>query len=148
MNEVGWFSRNASKLDWRGIEPPFIHSDRVEDCDGFWVAEYQGKIIGAIATTSKGMDGSPLPTIANLYVLREFTQKGVGLRLLICAMKHLIAAGNLQLYLKATTDAMVRTIERLPPDLRGNLEIDTDLDEDWGDFSNSLKDIDHRGQTK
>ena len=131
INEVGGFFRNASERDWDGSVPPFIDWGRLLGCDGFSVAEYQGQVIGAVATSSKGMDGSTLPTIANVYVQREFCQKGVGARLLVDAMERLLAAGSSKVFCKAITRAMARTIEKLPAELKQRLEFTIDVREDW-----------------
>jgi N-acetylglutamate synthase-like GNAT family acetyltransferase len=131
VNEVGWFFRNASEQDWDGIVPPFIDWGRLPDCDGFVVAEYEGEVIGAIATSSKGMDGSTLPTIANVYVLRDFGRRGVGARLLAAAMERLLAAGSPRAFCKVVTNAMLKTVAKLPPHLKERLECTVDLHEDW-----------------
>ena len=78
-HEVRQFFRDAAERDWDGLVPPFIDWGRLHDCDGFTVAENQGEIIGAIATASQGMDGSTLPTIANVYVLRNSAAGALGL---------------------------------------------------------------------
>jgi hypothetical protein len=131
INEVGWFFRNAAERDWDGIVPPFIDWGRLLGCDGFSVAEYQGDVIGAVATSSKGMDGSTLPTIANVYVLRDFGQRGVGARLLVDAMECLLAAGSPKSFCKVVTNAMERTIDKLPADLKIRLDCTVDPHEDW-----------------
>ncbi len=141
FNEVGWFFRSASQQDWNGIVPAFIDDTRLELCDGFSVAEYQGEVIGAVATSSKGMDGKSLPTIVNLYVLRKFTKKGVGLRLLVDAMKRLLSPESPKVYCLAITRAMVRTIEKLPQELRDCLEYKVDLSEDFVAAWESLQKI-------
>ena len=125
-NEVGWFFRNAAKRDWYQTEPPFIDCARLDYCDGFLVAEYGGEVIGAVATSSKGMDDRTLPTIANLYVFDDFTHRGVGLRLLIYSMERLLASGASKVFCTAITPGMVRTIEKLPPDLKKCLEYKID----------------------
>jgi len=130
VSEVRRFFRSASERDWDGIVPPFIDWGRLHDCDGFTVAEYQGEVIGAIATSSRGMDGSSLPTIANVYVMREFCKKGVGFRLLLEALQRLLATGSPKAFCKAITKAMVNSIEKLPPDLKERLEYAVELNED------------------
>ena len=125
-NDVGRFFRKASNKDCNGIEPAFVNCERLDDCDGFFVAEYASEVIGAVATSSKGMDGSALPTIANLYVLLDFTRKGVGYRLLVTAMRRLLASGTPKVFCKAITPGMLRTIEKLPPDLKECLEYTVD----------------------
>ena len=72
------------------------------------------------------MDGRALPTIANLYVMRDFTHRGVGLRLLIHAMKRLLAPGTPKVFCKAITPGMVKTIGKLPPELKECLECEVD----------------------
>ncbi len=129
-SDVGRFFRQASQRDWEGIVPPFIDWGRLHDCDGFSIAEYQGEIVGAIATSSKGMDGSTLPTIANVYVLRDFRRKGVGFRLLLDAMNRLLAAGSRKAFCKAITKAMMKNLEKLPPHLKERLEYTVDLHDD------------------
>ena len=106
LHEVRRFFRNAAEQDWEGRVPAFIDWGRLHGCDGFLVAEHQGRIIGALATASRGMDGSPLPTIANVYVLREFCRNGVGARLLAAAMARLVAAGSPKVFCKAISMAM------------------------------------------
>ena len=125
-NDVARFFRKASGGDWDGIEPPFIDCGRLHACDGFLVAEYGGEVIGAVATSSKGMDGSNLPTIANLYVLRDFTRKGVGSRLLAAALESRLW-GIPKVFCKAITPGMVNTINKLPPEFRARLECKVDL---------------------
>ncbi len=127
IHEVRRFFGNASERDWDGLVPPFIDWGRLRDCDGFTVAEYQGEIIGAIATSSQGMDGSTLPTIANVYVLRDFGRRGVGARLLAAALERLLAAGSPKAFCKVVTSAMERTIARLPADLKERLECAVNL---------------------
>jgi hypothetical protein len=125
-SDVKWFFRKASARDWDGVEPPFIDCGRLQDCDGFLVAEYGGEVIGAIVTSSKGMDGSSLPTIANVYVLSDFARKGVGSRLLVAAMKSLLR-GVPKAFCRAVTPAMVNTIKRLPTQFKERLEHKVDL---------------------
>jgi GNAT superfamily N-acetyltransferase len=125
-SDVAWFFRNASARDWDGIEPPFIDCGRLRDCDGFLVAEYGGEVIGAIATSLKGMDGSNLPTIANLYVLRDFMRNGVGSRLLVAAMECLLA-GIPKVFCKAITPGMTNTINKLPSGIKERLDYKVDL---------------------
>lgn len=124
--EVGHFFRKASERDWNGIEPAFIDCGRLADCDGFLVAEYAGEVIGAIATSAKGMDGSRLPTIANVYVLSDFTRKGVGPRLLLAAME-LLMSGVPEVFCKAITAGMVKAINKLPSELKVRLKYKVDL---------------------
>jgi len=131
MHEVGRFFQNAAERDWDGMVPPFIDWGRLHDCDGFIVAEYEGEIIGAVATSSQGMDGSTLPTIANVYVLRDFRRKGAGFRLLLDALKRLLGSGSSKAFCKAVSQAMMKNIEKLPPDLMQRLEYTADLQEDW-----------------
>ena len=125
-NEVGLFFRKASERDWNGIEPPFIDCGRLISCDGFLVAEHGSEVIGAIATSSRGMDGSKLPTIANVYVLADFTRKGVGPRLLVAAMECLLS-GIPKVFCKAITTGMVNTINKLASELKERLEYEVDL---------------------
>jgi GNAT superfamily N-acetyltransferase len=77
------------------------------------------------------MDGSSLPTIANVYVLPDFSRRGVGTRLLVNAMQRLLASGSPKAFCKAITKAMAKTIDKLPPDLKQRLEFTVDLHEDW-----------------
>ena len=130
------------RRDWDGVEPPFIDCGRLRDCDGFLVAEYGGEVIGAIATSSKGMDGSTLPTIVNVYVLSDFTRKGVGSRLLAAAMQRLLA-GIPKVFCKAITPGMTHTINKLPPGIKERLDYKVDLcgAEAWEAWEN-LKGID------
>ncbi len=145
IDEVGRFFRSASERDWDGVVPPFIDWGRLHDCDGFSVAEYRGKVIGAVATSSKGMDGSSLPTIANVYVRPDFSRRGVGTRLLVDAMQRLLASGSPKAFCKAITKAMAKTIDKLPPDLKQRLEFTVDLHEDWlsaGEFREETRGLD------
>ena len=131
-NDVRWFFRKASDKDWSGIEPPFIDRGRLVYCDRFLVAEYEGNVIGAVATSSQGMDGSTLPTIANVYVLGDFTRKGVGSRLLVAAMEQLLP-GVPKVFCKAITPGMVSAIDKLPLEVKRRLEHQVDLcsDDAW-----------------
>ena len=125
-NDVRWFFRKASDKDWSGIEPPFIDRGRLVYCDGFLVAEYGSEVIGAVATSSKGMDGSDLPTIANVYVLADFTRKGVGSRLLVAAMQRLLP-GIPKVFCKAITPGMTHIINKLPSGIKERLDYKVEL---------------------
>ncbi len=131
IEEVRRFFQEASERDWDGMVPPFIDWGRLRGCDGFFVAEHQGAIIATIATASQGMDGSTLPTIANVYVARGFCRKGVGTRLLAYATQRLLALGTSRIFCKAVTRAMVRTIHKLPVEIGQHIEFTSDLGGNW-----------------
>ena len=119
MNEVGHFFREADEqhvigFDWYPVS----------DCDGFAVAEQQTRIVGAVATSSKGgIHGCPLPTVAFLFVLPDFERKGIGRRLLLYAMDHLLAECP-QVYCRAN-DKMIPVIGKVTAELKGRLRYST-----------------------
>lgn len=117
LKEVGYFYRKADdehpiRFNWWDVIPA---------CDGFAVALYQDKIVGAVATSSKPIHDGPLPTLAALFVLPDFERRGIGSRLFLYGMNRLLA-GVPRVYCEATDWEMVGVIKKNAAEIKERLK--------------------------
>ena len=105
---------------------PFVvdYDVAMPDCDGFLVAEYQGRIIGAVAMASHGLrEDLASPTIAVILVLPAFRRHRVATRLFVHALKRLLLEPDAsEVFCNAVSVEMVvvlrRIIEKPPPGVK------------------------------
>jgi hypothetical protein len=91
-------------------------------CDECFVADLAGGTVGAV-TLNFAKSGDP--ELATLYVLPQHGFSGIGTMLAEVAMRRLCELFPAKMvYCDVTTEAMDRTIKKLPPDLQARVKSD------------------------
>src|SRR5947207_2053086 len=120
LAEVETFFTHVWKTVYKeGVIPALLDSSRLPECDEFFVAEYDGAIIGTV--TLAGLNNNRPPTLDTLYVIPPHRGKGVGLRLCETAMQRFEETQKTPVVCDVTTRNMHHTIERLPLHLQAVL---------------------------
>lgn len=121
LQEVDGFFWDVCKSIGGGIiVPGLLDSDRLRFCDEFFVAEWNGQIVGAV--TLAIFKAERLPTLDVVYVRPALRGKRVGPRLVETAIRRFKEAKRTPILCDVTSKDMHRLIERLPPDLRTELK--------------------------
>jgi N-acetylglutamate synthase-like GNAT family acetyltransferase len=105
-----------------GIMPSLFDSNRLSQCDEIFSAEIDGQIAGVVALASTGCDGSGVPTLATIYTVRAFRNRGVALSLCEHGIRRLADAGKTPIYVDVTSRGAHETIKRLPPEVQAHLK--------------------------
>lgn len=123
LEEVGGFFTHVWKTIYHeGALPALLDWNRLSECDEFFVAEYDGAIIGT-ATLAVLKKEKP-PTLDTLYVSPSHQGKGVGLRLCEIALQRFREAAKFPVVCDVTTSKMHGIIDRLTPELKALLKPD------------------------
>jgi hypothetical protein len=99
------------------IEDWFSKSDR------FLAAVFDGKIIGAISFSTKGIENVRMPVLDFVNVLRPFRGKRVATRLCISAITELVQQGITPIHCTALNPDSLRFLKSLPKASRNHLRI-------------------------
>lgn len=117
--EVARFFRTVIRTRMRsGTE--LLSEDRLAMADECFVALVDGKIVGATCIVFDTGDGAELSTE---YVLKEFQGEGIGTHLTKAAIERLIALGKTPIHVDVASEAMDRTLDRLPRKDRRHLRL-------------------------
>lgn len=107
---------------YSGNAPALLHVESRSWHDAI-VAEHDGTIIGAVTLAFHDSDRPEPGTLDTLYVVPEHRGNGVGTRLCELAVRSFVETRAIPAACHATTEAMVRTIERLPSELKKHLHV-------------------------
>jgi GNAT superfamily N-acetyltransferase len=117
--EVSRFFRTVIRTRMRsGTE--LLSEDRLAMADECFVAVSDGKIVGATCLVFNAEEGAELSTE---YVLKEHQGEGIGTRLTRAAVERLIALGKTPIHIDVASEAMDRTLDRLPRQYRRHLRL-------------------------
>jgi GNAT superfamily N-acetyltransferase len=94
--------------------------ERLELADEFFVALVEGKIVGATCLIYDTEEGAELSTE---YVLKEHQGEGIGTRLTRAGIERLIELGKTPIHVDVASEAMDRTLDRLPRKFRRHLRL-------------------------
>lgn len=118
-NEVARFFRTVIRTRMRS-ETELLSADRLAMTDECFVAVVDGKIVGATCLIFDTGDGAELSTE---YVLKEYQGEGIGTRLTKAGIERLIALGKTPIHVDVASEAMDRTLDRLPRKDRRHLRL-------------------------
>lgn len=122
VGEVVDFAREIAEieggeLDRIVVEAWFSKSDR------FLAAIWQGKVVGAVSFSTKGIENIRTPVLDFVNVLRPFQRKGVATRLCIAAIHDLVSDGFTPIHCTTLTPQSHRLVTGLPEESRLHLRI-------------------------
>jgi len=129
--EVGEFFYKAFPPD--AIRPAMLEWERVQACDEMYVAEIEGRIVGAVTLATNWR----VPTLATLYVSQDCQRSGIGTQLCTDAIRRFVELGKTPVYVDATTNGMKSLILKLPEDLQSHLQVEFSVDvagDEWEPF--------------
>lgn len=64
-----------------------------DNCDTFFAATCSGEVVGIVTCATVGFDGKTIPMLDVVEVRKECQGKGIGVRLAVHALEHLIQLG-------------------------------------------------------
>ena len=119
--DVALVLRRANSLDDPFACTAILDVDRLSKCDNFFVALDGSQIVGFCGLR---VENTPRPEVAAMYVLPCHREQGIGTRLFLLAIDHVIQRGKSTVYCEATTVAMRRCVERLATERARHIEIE------------------------
>ena len=131
LQEVYSFGERASQAERKArrlsdVDPlVLLGTDRLGQCDESFVAECDGRIAGAVTLAYNGVYNPKRPTLDALYVLPDFQRQGIGLALLLTAVRRFVELGRTPVLCKVESAEMRALLERLGerhPDLRQQID--------------------------
>jgi len=109
---AGIAQHNLHDLD--EIDPlSILAPDRIDQCDEAFVAECDGRVVGAATLAFNGVYAPKRPTLDALYLIPEFRGRGIGFALLERAIRRFIEVGKCPVLCKAESAEMGALLERL-----------------------------------
>jgi len=118
-DEVGKFFRSVVRTRMR-FETELLSDDRLQMADECFVAIVNRKIVGAVCIV---FDNGTTAELLSEYVLKDHQGQGIGTKLTKTAIARLVELGHTPIYIDVTSQAMDRTLERLPKKLHRRLRL-------------------------
>ncbi len=121
QKDVGSVLKRADSLNDPFAITAILDPDRLGKCDTFFVAIDGSETIGFCGLR---VENTRRPELAALYILPCYRHQGIGRRLFLLAIDHMIVHGKPTVYCEVTTVGMRRCVERLNVERANQIKIE------------------------